>query len=191
MRDWYLALLALVCACPGAALAGSEIPPWPSQAAQAQTPIQFIPAEVDLGEHPVGQKGVIRRVTVRNSGGGRTRLSSWSVVGDVSIDSDCGSELDSGAQCELRLRFAPLAPGLRRASVMVLDEARGSLVSLGVSGRGVPPVESALASRTASVRQRGAPSNSGRGRHQPAARLKRQTKKSTASRQRLEANTAA
>ncbi len=154
---WVLGLvIAVVCAGAPDAPAAEPLPiHWriPGGMAAPATPIRFDPAEVVLGEQTVGEMSAIQKVTVRNSGTGRARLGAWSVVGDASIESTCGRELAPGAQCQLQLRFVPAAPGLRRATVMVLDESHGSLLSLGVLGKGVLPAQPALASG-ASVRRR-------------------------------------
>lgn len=138
--------------------AQSHSPPWRTMgpAAVPPTPVRFQPAELVLGDQAVGGKSEIQKVTVRNSGSGRARLGNWSVVGDASIETDCGRELAPGEQCELRLRFVPTTAGLRRATVIVMDESHGSLLSLGVSGRGVLPVEHALAAGGANARRRAA-----------------------------------
>jgi len=128
--------------------------PGMGEADSSSQPIRFHPAEVALGDQVVGEKSEIQKVTLRNSGSGTARFRNWSVVGDASIESDCKRELAPGEHCELRVRFVPAAVGMRRATVIVVDESHGSLLSLGISGRGVPPVQQALASGGSSARRR-------------------------------------
>ena len=127
------------------------------QQARATSPVHFVPAELLLGELAVGERGALHRVQMRNSGKERARLAGWSVVGDASIDTDCGPALEPGSQCELRLRFTPSSFGARRATVLVLDESHGEVVALGVSARGVAAGASTLAANGSNQRRRAAP----------------------------------
>lgn len=133
--------------------------------------VKFHPAELLLGEHPVGEAGPVQRIQVRNAGDQPVRLSGWSVLGDASIESDCGSEIQAGAGCELRLRFIPKNPGQRCATVLAVD-ARGGLLSLSVSGKGIAPAEPALAANGSAARRRPAPPRARRRRDRPRNPMK-------------------
>jgi N-acetylneuraminic acid mutarotase len=92
----------------------------------------------------VGTTGNALAVTITNNGTGSLRVAGVEVSGadpsDFLASSACGaSPVVPGASCTVLVRFSPVAPGLRAASVGVVDNAPLSPQAVKVSGYGAGP----------------------------------------------------
>jgi uncharacterized repeat protein (TIGR01451 family) len=57
-------------------------------------------------------------------------------AGDFADNSTCGTSLDAGASCQVKVTFTPTASGARSAALTVSDSAPGSPQKAGLSGTG-------------------------------------------------------
>jgi hypothetical protein len=102
----------------------------------------------------VGLTATPRTVTLTNNGGLPLSIQNISVTGDfviVSGSNTCGSSLAVGAQCTLRLVFAPTASAARTGTFTVTDNAASSPQGLQLTGTGVDFTLSANGSTTATI----------------------------------------
>ena len=92
----------------------------------------------------VGTTGNALSVTVTNNGTGSLKVAGVEVSGadpsDYVASSACGaSPVVPGASCAILVRFSPVAPGLRTASVGIVDNAPLSPQAVNVNGYGAGP----------------------------------------------------
>jgi N-acetylneuraminic acid mutarotase len=92
----------------------------------------------------VGTTGNALSVTVTNNGTGSLKVAGVALSGadpsDYVASSACGaSPVVPGASCTVLVRFSPVAPGLRTASVGIVDNAPLSPQAVKVSGYGAGP----------------------------------------------------
>ncbi len=92
----------------------------------------------------VGTTGNSLAVTVSNLGTAPLQVSGVGTAGADPADFDAVSECQAepvapGASCSVLVRFSPLSPGLRNATVTVFDNAPLSPQAVAVSGYGAGP----------------------------------------------------
>jgi hypothetical protein len=97
------------------------------------TAIRLSPPSLTFGSSP-------QRVTVTNGGTSTLHLYQIAIVGanagDFSKTTTCGSTLAFGASCTVSVTFTPKATGMRTASLLFSDDARGSPQAVGLTGTG-------------------------------------------------------
>jgi probable HAF family extracellular repeat protein len=79
----------------------------------------FIPATLSFGSQSVNSTGMPQAVAYGNSGTGSVSIDGVTVPAGFSQANDCGGSLASGANCTIRVSFAPQAPGVYYALVTV------------------------------------------------------------------------
>jgi hypothetical protein len=105
--------------------------------------IQFTPNPAGFGAAPVGSLGSTGTITVANVGriptGFFIAVISGGDVGSFRLleESCTGLALQPGADCSIRIRFAPLSAGAKRATLSVFGEGEGGM-QVPLSGEGVP-----------------------------------------------------
>ncbi len=109
---------------------------------------ELSPRSLRFDDVAVGQRGRIETLTVRNPGAGRLVLREIGLSGADAADFQIVPGSCEGApsiapesSCTVGLRFAPLAAGDRRATLVVRHNAPGRSGEASLSGRGVGPPE--------------------------------------------------
>jgi 6-phosphogluconolactonase (cycloisomerase 2 family) len=102
-------------------------------------------ANLVFGTITQGAASAQQNVTVSNPGGAPLHISSVTLGGaspnDFSLTNGCtASSYAVNASCTLSVSFAPLATGLRAASVVLVDDAADSPQTIQVSGTANPAV---------------------------------------------------
>ncbi|MDH3253921.1 MAG: choice-of-anchor D domain-containing protein [Acidobacteriota bacterium] len=107
--------------------------------------LSIVPDELEWSSLQLG-KAEGRRLVISNSGSARLEVNglrvSGSAAGDFSVDR-IGCRLDAGLgpgeRCELSIRFAPSATGIRSATLEIDHNGADSPFRVGLAGGGEPP----------------------------------------------------
>lgn len=94
---------------------------------------------LNFGTHNLGTATEARTVTLTNETGAALSLQirpAGQFPKDYSITNGCGTSLADGASCEIRVKFAPAAPGPRPAEVQIIDNTNKTSRSITLSGLG-------------------------------------------------------
>jgi HYDIN/CFA65/VesB-like, Ig-like domain len=100
---------------------------------------------VDFGDQRVGVASDPRELRLEDGGERTLEMSAIGIVGEAAgdyslvTDGCSGARLAAGAPCVLRLRFAPAAPGARRATLRLTGTAANSPLGVPLAGNGVAP----------------------------------------------------
>jgi hypothetical protein len=120
-------------------MAGEAAPPPVARA-------RIAPAAIDFGEQPVGERSGIRDATLANPGDARLALSGVAIEGEHSGDfrlvpGSCAGAgfVAPGGDCTVGVRFVPIAPGPRRAELVVRHGAASGRSAVRLNGVGVAP----------------------------------------------------
>jgi hypothetical protein len=99
--------------------------------------IALNPAGLTFPTLGLGATSLPQTVTLTN-GDNPLTISSITVTGansgDYSASNTCGTSLPAGGQCTISATFAPTSPGIRKASISVVDSAPGSPQVLNLTG---------------------------------------------------------
>ena len=115
---------------------------------ESQPDLVATPDELDFGTHAVGTISPPETIAVTNAGGDELAVSRVRVLGDHRADfliagDDCtGQPVPSGPGegCDIDIRFAPSAAGLREATLEIASDDPDSPHLLSLEGTGtVPP----------------------------------------------------
>jgi Abnormal spindle-like microcephaly-assoc'd, ASPM-SPD-2-Hydin len=107
--------------------------------------VSLTPSSFDFGGQAVGGRSEAHAFTVRNDGSDPLRLDAASIVGPdldqfaLSSDTCTGATLGAGAQCLVKVRFAPDASGAKAATLRVSGDAGPLTASLSGTGTVAPP----------------------------------------------------
>ena len=104
-----------------ALLAAAALATGGSEAVPAGVPVD-VAATVDFGSQKLSAEAQERPVTVRNHGTRATLLTAVTLAGDdfrITADACTDRVLAPGTSCEVRIAFAPLVAGVRRATLRV------------------------------------------------------------------------
>ncbi len=99
--------------------------------------LSLTPGSLSFGSHTVGTTSPPQSVTVANSGSAAATLSGWTVTGDYSGSSTCGSSLAAGASCTVSVTFRPTGTGARNGTLTLNSNAQGSPHTAALTGTGV------------------------------------------------------
>jgi hypothetical protein len=102
--------------------------------------LKWSPREMNLGNQPVGTSSPAHAITLTNAGTAPITLFSVQIggvnPGDFTQTSNCGSSLNPGASCTIRVTFTPTAVGSRLGHVAIRDSAFGGTHVVGLIGKG-------------------------------------------------------
>jgi hypothetical protein len=105
-----------------------------------QVPIMFSPLSLDFGTQKVGTQSAPQTVAATNVGASILTLTGISFTGDDPQDftqnNDCGTSIQVGGQCHIKIVFQPQAGGNRSASLSVGYQGFGSPQGIPVAGFG-------------------------------------------------------
>ena len=101
--------------------------------------VSLSPTSLSFGSQVVNTTGVVKNVTLTNSGSALLTLSV-SITGDYSQTNTCGSSVAAGKKCTISVTFKPTATGTRAGTVTITDNASNSPQTISLSGSGVLPV---------------------------------------------------
>ena len=106
--------------------------------------VTLTPGALAFGGQQVGSTGPVRAYTATNLGSADLRVAGVELAGadpgDFRASAACvGAPVPPGHSCQVLVRFAPAATGLRQASVLLTDNAPGSPQAVAVSGYGGGP----------------------------------------------------
>jgi FG-GAP-like repeat/Abnormal spindle-like microcephaly-assoc'd, ASPM-SPD-2-Hydin len=106
----------------------------------AATEVKLSTVGVNFGDQKVGTKSRPAPVTVTNVGKSSFIIHQISFKGanaaDFSQTNNCGSKIQAGASCTIKVVFAPKAKGARSASLQISDTGGGSPQKVALSGTG-------------------------------------------------------
>jgi hypothetical protein len=97
--------------------------------------VTLTPMSLTFASQPVGTTSPTQQATLTNTGGAALNMSSIGGFGDFALSDNCPGTLAAGASCTLNVAFTPTAaPGNRRSSVVITDNAPASPQKLPLSG---------------------------------------------------------
>ena len=103
--------------------------------------IGFSPTSLAFGNQTVGTTSVARPVVVTNTGTAALDISSVTVSGNFTLDSDaCLGTLAVGKSCKVKVTFTPSEPGPLTGNLTFTDNAPNSPQNVPLSGTGISPV---------------------------------------------------
>jgi len=121
--------------------------------------VSLSPASLQYSAQPVGTTSQPQTVLLRNMGSSPLSISSITINGDFAQTDDCGSSVPAAGSCTFSVTFTPTAAGTRAGSILIQDDAAGSLHVINLSGNGSSPVVSLTpASLTFAIQPLGTPS---------------------------------
>ena len=132
-------------------LSGTGLTPAPA--------VTLIPGNLDFGTVTQGAT-TTKSISVANSGTATLHVNTVTLAGvnasDFSLSSGpaCSAAIATGASCNATVTFVPLAPGLRSATVTLVDDARDSPQVVIITGNANPAFSAGAvpgSSTTASV----------------------------------------
>jgi sugar lactone lactonase YvrE len=97
----------------------------------------------------VGATTTPQTVTLANRGDGPLTITGIAATGDFKANPHCPSVLPPGISCSISVTFTPQAPGVRKGSLVVTNDANaapGSVDTIRLNGFGYQPVASLSAS---------------------------------------------
>ena len=95
-------------------------------------------SSLDFGSVEVGTTST-QTVTLTNPAQSPLDISSIQAGGDYSETNNCGSVVNAGASCALRISFTPTAVGTSVGTVAITDGGLGSPQTITLTGTGAPP----------------------------------------------------
>jgi hypothetical protein len=105
--------------------------------------LTFSPTHYNFTEQPVGSKSPVATIVLKNTTSAVLDVRSVAITGpnggDYSQTNNCGSSLQAGASCKIKVTFTPSALGPRVADITVMDNAGGSPQTVPLIGNGTLP----------------------------------------------------
>ncbi|HUI42810.1 MAG TPA: SBBP repeat-containing protein [Terriglobia bacterium] len=126
------------------ALNGSGVTPTSTGLTLSATTLTFSTPVV------VGQASASQSITVTNSGSAAATFTSILVTANYSASNNCGTSLNPGASCTVKVVFAPLKTGAITGTLTLTDTAPNSPQTVSLSGTGLA-VFSVAATQAAGV----------------------------------------
>ncbi|MGO9270105.1 MAG: choice-of-anchor D domain-containing protein [Terriglobia bacterium] len=107
----------------------------------AAAAVSLSPASISFGNQTVGTTSSAQTVTLTNAENRPLSISSINLTGanptQFAQTGNCGTSLNSGANCTISVTFAPATASSQSASLTVTDSAPGSPQSVSLTGTGV------------------------------------------------------
>ena len=91
---------------------------------------------LNFGVQVVGASGAPRTTTLTDQGTGKLHITSIVANGDFSQQNNCGSAVQPGKTCTIRVGFKPTAKGSRTGAVIITDDAVNSPQTITLTGTG-------------------------------------------------------
>ena len=115
--------------CEGNILSNAELYTPPPVATLSATSVTF-------GLQLVGTRSPGQAATLTNTGTTPLTISSIDVSGDFLAKDNCGSSVDPGASCTIKIAFNPSDKGVRTGTVTITDDAANSPQIVALTGTG-------------------------------------------------------
>jgi trimeric autotransporter adhesin len=102
-------------------------------------------ASFAFGNQADGTTSTAKTVTVTNNTSAALTISSTTITGtnasEFEVSSNtCGSNIGGHSSCKVSVKFAPVTPGAKTASLTIVDSANNSPQSVSLTGTGIVPV---------------------------------------------------
>jgi hypothetical protein len=98
--------------------------------------VSLSPTSLSFGNQRVGTTSGTKAVTLTNSGNATLTGISIAASGNFSETNTCGSSLNAGKNCRIRVSFSPKSKGSLAGSITIADNASGSPQTVALSGTG-------------------------------------------------------
>jgi hypothetical protein len=111
----------------------------PTPDPDAAAVLEYQPGRLVFGAARIGGLARRRRIVLYNPRRVPVAISGISISGsgDFAASNRCGPVLEAHRRCAIAVRFAPLAPGPRAATLQILDSAGNSPQAIALTGRGM------------------------------------------------------
>lgn len=98
-----------------------------------------IPAssDVNIGDQLVGTPSSVYKLSLTNNSSTTLNLHGYTITGDFTYTTGCGTSLRPGGSCNLNLTFTPSAAGRRTGTLTINDSDPTSPQIVSLSGRGM------------------------------------------------------
>jgi len=101
--------------------------------------VQLAPSSLVFTGQPMGTTSPAQSIMLTNTGNGTLTISSIVVSGDFAQTNTCGSSVNAGANCTIRVTFTPAATGSRTGTLTITDDAGNSPQTVSLTGTGTAP----------------------------------------------------
>ncbi len=102
--------------------------------------VSLSPASLSFASQLVGTTSATQTVTLTNTSGATLSITSLSITGPNASDfvqtNTCGSSVNAGANCTIKVTFTPAAAGSPTGTLTITDNAAGSPQKVALSGTG-------------------------------------------------------
>lgn len=96
------------------------------------------PASLNFKKVLIGQTSAAQTVTLTNTGSATLNISSITTSGNYAISNNtCGSQLNAGANCTVKVTFTPTAKGKRTGTLTFTDNAPSGTQTVALTGTGI------------------------------------------------------
>ena len=103
--------------------------------------IALFPAQLSLGQEPVGTSSAPQTILLSNSGAAQVQIHSIAVAGadpaDFTESNNCGAVILPAANCSVSVTFTPTAAATRTAALIISDNALARQQMISLTGTGV------------------------------------------------------
>jgi hypothetical protein len=114
--------------------------------------LSFSPASLNLGNQVTAASTAPKTVAVTNKGASAVILNSLAASTGYSVTpsgaSPCGGSLAAGGNCTFSVTFAPVATGIIRGAISIVNTGAINPLIYDLTGMGVPPVTFSVSSLT-------------------------------------------
>jgi hypothetical protein len=94
------------------------------------------PPSLSFGNELLGTPSVAQPVKLSNTGTARLTITRIRASGDFSQTNNCAWGVAAGGSCTIKVTFTPTAEGVRKGTITILDNAKGSPQVVPLMGAG-------------------------------------------------------
>jgi phospholipase C len=103
--------------------------------------VAFNPTSLTFGQQIVGTTSATQNVAMRNIGNATLSITSITGSNNFRLTNTCGSSLQPGKSCTLRVRFAPTVTGTITGNIKVKDNAKNSPQTVPLTGTAIRGID--------------------------------------------------
>jgi hypothetical protein len=103
----------------------------------SSTSVTTNPTSLTFASQSTSTTSPPQQVTLTNTGSATLTITGISASGDFSETNNCGTQLATGASCQMTVTFTPISAGSRTGTLSIVDTATGSPQKVSLTGTGV------------------------------------------------------
>jgi hypothetical protein len=98
--------------------------------------VSVLPTSLTFPDQLINTTSPVQPVTLTNTGGTALTINGIAISGPFTQTNNCGSGLNSGQQCTIKVTFSPKKKGLATGALSITDNAPGSPQKVPLQGLG-------------------------------------------------------